>query len=189
MAISKVAIANLALQKLGAKRISALDQDHPNARSMNAAYDSVRRRELRRYEWSFAIKRQSIAADGSKTVWGSHNRFSLPNDFLYLIRDDESGQAPDWRIEGLFIVTDDAAPLDIIYMADIDDPTYYDSLFVEAFACALALHTCEEITQSTAKKQGIQEDYTFAIEQAKSQDAMEKPAVTFPEDSWVNARL
>lgn len=189
MATSKVAIANLALQKLGAARISALDQDASNARSMNAAYDLMRDAELRRYRWGFAIKRDSIAADAADTVWGDWKRYSLPNDFLALIRDDETGQAPDWRIEGLYIVTADASPLQIRYVARIDDPNYYDALFIESFACRLALQTCEEITGSTSKKAKIQEDYDFAIAEAKRMGAIEKPAQEFPEDDWVNARL
>lgn len=189
MAVSSVAIANRALQKLGAERIESLSQDDPNARSMNAAFGMVRDAELRRYVWSFAIKRESIAADAADTTWGSWNRYSLPNDFLRLIRDDETGQAPDWRIEGLFIVTADAAPLDIRYVARIDDPNFYDPLFVEAFASKLAVETCQEITQSNGKKEGAQRDYDFAINEAKRVGAIEKEAQEFPEDSWLNARL
>src|SRR5690348_7455685 len=102
MAVSDVSIANLALQKLGAKRISSLSQDHPNARSMNAAYERTRNAELRRYDWSFAIKRDSVAADGDGPVWGDWNRYSLPNDFNRLLLDDESGASVDWKIEGLY---------------------------------------------------------------------------------------
>jgi hypothetical protein len=193
MAVSKVSIANLGLQKLGASRISSLSQNHPNASSMSAAYDAVRQSELRKYEWNFATRRASLAADASQTVWGSHNRFSLPGDYLYLIRDDESGQSVDWTIEsdstGRFIVTDDAAPLLIKYIADIDDPSYYDSQFVMTMACALALQCCEEITQSTSKKQGIQKEYDDSISLAMQQGAIEKPATEFPTDEWINARL
>mgnify|MGYP001426155490 CR=1 FL=1 len=42
---SKVEIANGALQKLGAKRIESLTQDHPNARSMNVAFEEKLQRE------------------------------------------------------------------------------------------------------------------------------------------------
>src|SRR3954470_7295005 len=112
MALSKVAIANGALQKLGAKRIESLDQNTPNARSMSAAYDSARRALLRKYTWGFAKRRASIAADGSQTAWGEHNRYTVPNDYLRMIRDDESGLNVDWQIEsaddGVFIITDDA---------------------------------------------------------------------------------
>src|SRR3954468_7053964 len=114
MALSKVAIANRALQKLGAKRIESLTQDHPNARSMNVCFDQIRDALLRRYIWTFAKRRDSLAADGDQTVWGGHNRFSVPNDFIRLVRDDESGFRVDWDLESddtgtQFIITDDAA--------------------------------------------------------------------------------
>lgn len=195
MATSSVAIANRALQKLGAKRIESLTQDHANARSMNAAYESVRDAELRRYTWSFAKRRTSVAADGAQTTWGKWNRYSLPNDFLGLIRDDESGQQTDWRIEagsegtGSFIITADASPLKFLYIAKVEDPNAYDPLFIEAFACKLALETCEEITQSTTRKESIRNDYATAIAEARRIGAIEKPAQEFPEDPWINARL
>ena len=189
MATSTVAIANRALQKLGAKRIESLTQDHPNARSMNAAFALTRDAELRRYDWSFAIKRASIAADATdETILNTYNRYGLPNDFLKLIRDDESGAAVDWRIEGLFIISEDASPLEIRYVARIEDPNYYDALFIEAFADKLALVTCEEITQSTSRKESIKDDYEKAIAEARRLGAIEKPAMEFVEDDWLAAR-
>jgi hypothetical protein len=195
MAVSNVQIANRALQKLGAKRIEALSQDHANARSMNAAFELVRDAELRRYHWSFATRRDSIAADASDTAWGDWNRYTLPNDFLGLIRDDETGIEVDWRIEagtegeGAFIITADASPLEIRYIARVEDPNSFDPLFIEAFACKLALETCEEITQSTSRKESIRADYKDAIAEARRVGAIEKPAQEFVEDEWVLARL
>lgn len=185
---SKVGIANGALQKLGAKRIESLTQDHPNARSMNAAYDGVRDALLREYPWSFAIKRESIAADADGPTWGDWNRYSLPNDFICLLRDDESGLAVDWRIEGLYILSADASPLQIRYIAKIDDPNYYDALFSEALSISLAVETCEEITQSTSKKAGLMKNLDDTLAKARMLGAIEKPAQDFNEDEWVSAR-
>lgn len=189
MAQSKVALANTALQKLGAARIESLTQDKPNARSMAAAFNHVLRAEIRRYDWSFAIKRASIAADGDDPTWGDFNQYSLPNDFIRLLRDDETGQAVDWKIEGRFILSRDEAPLEIRYIAFVEDPTMWDASFDEAFACKLALQCCEEITQSTSKKGGIQADYDTEIAEAKRTGAIEKGSQEFPEDDWINARL
>lgn len=189
MAVSDVNIANRALQKLGAKRISALNQDHPNARSMNAAYERVRNAELRRYNWSFAIKRASIAADSDDALWGDWFRYSLPNDYIRLILDDETGVAVDWKIEGLFILSRDEAPLEIRYIAKITDPNYFDELFIEAFACKLAVETAKEISDSNADKESLKDDYKTAIAEAKRQGAIEKGAQEFPEDTWILARL
>jgi len=189
MAVSDVSIANRALQKLGAKRISSLTQDHPNARSINACFVSVRKMELRRYDWSFAIKRASIAADATDvTILNTWKRYSLPNDFLKLIRDNESGSYVDWKIEGLYILTADASPLQIRYVAHIEDPVLFDALFVEAFAGRLAAETCEEITQSTGKLEQIAAGYKDDIAEARRVGAIEKAAQEFPEDSWLAAR-
>jgi hypothetical protein len=188
VAISNVAIANRALQKLGAKRISSLTQDAPNARSMNAAFERVRDAELRRYDWTFAIKRASIAADGDSPDWGDYKRYSLPNDFLRLIRDDESGANVDWRIEGLYILTGDAAPLKIKYIARIEDPNFYDPLFAEAFAGRLAMECAKEITDSTSDKESVKDDYKTDIAEARRVGAIEKAAQEFPEDPWLAAR-
>jgi hypothetical protein len=190
VATSNVSIANRALQKLGAKRISSLTQDHPNARSMNAAFEQVRDAELRRYVWSFAIKRASIAADATdETILNTWKRYSLPNDFIRLIRDDESGFHVDWKIEGLYILSDTASPLKIKYVAKIEDPAYYDPLFVEALAAKLALECAVEIKDASVTDfSKIEDSYKTAISEARMLGAIEKPAEEFPEDSWLAAR-
>jgi len=197
MALSDVAIANRALQKLGAKRIESLTQDHPNARSINACFEIVRDAELRRYDWAFAISRASIAADATDTLFGGWNRFSLPNDYIRLLLDDEGDNIVDWRIEGkyqpdgdssLYIVTQDASPLEIRYISRVTDANAFDALFVEAFAAKLAIETCDEITGSSSKKESLKDDYTFAINEAKRLGSIERAEKDPPEDEWVAAR-
>lgn len=188
MATSKVAIANGALQRLGAKRIESLTQDHPNARSMSVAFDRVVKSEIRRYGWNFAIKRASVAADAADPVWGDWNRYTLPNDYLRLLRDDESGIHVDWRIEGLYILSKDAAPLQFRYLAHIEDPAFYDALFIEALETKLAMVCCKEITGSHSAAAGIKHDYEDAIAEARRSNALEKEAQDFPEDEWLAAR-
>jgi len=197
MATSIVAIANLALQKLGQDAIEALDQDDPNARSMNRIYEPARDAMLRRYAWGFSIRRQSIAADGAQTAWGEHNRYSVPNDYIRLVRDDESGFRPDWRIEsgdegeGVFIVSDDDSPLLIRYIAKVEDPNAFDALFVEALACKMAHDTCKQITGSSDLKERIKEDWDQAISEAKRAGSIEKETQDYTEndDSWLNVRM
>lgn len=188
MATSKVAIANLALQKLGAKRIESITQDHPNARSINACFDIIRDALLRKYDWGFAIKRASIAADPDAPTWGDWTRYTKPNDFIRLLRDDESGAAVDWKIEGDYILSADGAPLEIRYIARIEDTNKYDSSFTEALASEIAFQCCVEITGSSTKKASAKADKDDAIDEAKRTGAIEKEAQEFPEDDWISAR-
>ena len=189
MATSKVAIANRALQKLGSKRIEALTQDHPNARSVNACFDILRDALLRKYDWSFAIKRESIAADASGPTWGDWDRYTKPNDFIRLLRDNETGYAVDWKIEGDYILSADGSPLEVRYIARIEDPNKYDASFVEALASDIAFECCEEITGSTTKKESARTDKEDAISEAERTGAIEKDAQDNPEDEWLTARL
>ena len=188
MATSDVAIANGALQRLGAKRIESLTQDHPNARSVNVSFTATRDALLRRYDWSFAIARASIAADAAAPVWGDWKRYGLPNDCIRLIRDDETGVDVDWKIEGLYILSGDASPLQIRYLARITDPNLFDALFADAFAMKLGIDICEDVTGSTSKKESIKDDFDAAIAEARRTGAIEKQAQAFPEDSWLAAR-
>lgn len=190
MAVSNVSIANLALQKLGSPtRLESLTQNHPHARTINACFEAVRNRLLRKYDWNFAIKRDSIAADADDPTWGDWSRYGLPGDFLRLIRDDESGNTVDWKIEGDYILSADAAPLEIRYIARITDPAKFDSLFVDAFAAELAFQVCNEVTGSTGKRTDMRIERDDAVAEAKRVGAIEKSAQEPPIDTWDTARL
>lgn len=189
MAVSNVAIANRALQKLGtSNRISSLTQDSANARTMNTAFEIVRNAELRRYLWSFAIGRASIAEDAAGPTWGDWNRYSLPNDFVRLIRDDETGFDVDWKVEGRYILSRTTSPLEIKYVQQITDPTQFDALFVEVFASRLAMETVKEVTDSTTDLVTLTERYKDEVAEAKKVGAIEKGAQEFNEDTWTTAR-
>src|ERR1700741_759097 len=58
--VSRVDIANRALQKCGVpptNRIASFTEDSKEAAEISQCYDTLRRAELRRNFWSFAIKR------------------------------------------------------------------------------------------------------------------------------------
>lgn len=189
MAASNVSIANRALQIIGTpNRIESLTQDHPNARTMNAAFEPVRNALLRRYKWNFAKTRASVAADASDTLWGNLNRYTLPGDYARLCRDDETGLRTDWKVEGGYIITQDASPLQFIYIALVTNPGQFDPLFCEALSAKLALETCAEITESSAKEDRIKERFKDAMADARQGNAYEEDAELPLEDDWVTCR-
>jgi len=177
---------------LGASRIASLGQDKKNAKAMNVAYQPVKRNLIRQYDWSFAIKRDSIAAQSTQTTWGELNRFALPNDYLRLLRNKEidfRDHNHDWTPEGRYIVTADAAPLQIRYIADITDPTLHDATFDEALSALLAAECCEEITQSNTKKEKLREGAADQIKIAFRLGAIEKGPQEVIQDTWLDSRL
>lgn len=183
---SEVDICNLALIKLGAKRIVSLDDlQVPNAAACKAVYTMQRDSELRRHPWSFAIKRAQLPALSTSPLFGPDNAFELPSDYLRLVVPKE---AQDWQIEGRTVTTDEGAPLEIRYIARITDTSLHDSLFNEVLACAMAVVLCEPITQSNSKVAAKKEEYKDAIYEAKKANAFERVSEEMPEDPWLTAR-
>lgn len=187
---SKVEIANRALQILGAKRIVSLTEDSRNARAIAAAFEPVKRAELRKHPWSFAVKRVQLAADATAPLFTRSNSFPLPSDFIRLLPPDPEANFNDldWTIEGRNIITNDSAPLNVRYIYDVTDPNVFDVLFREVMAAKLAEQLCEEITQSNTKVVNAQAFYKEIVAEAKRSNAIEKVADKPPEDTWVTVR-
>lgn len=191
MATSNVAIAKRALQLLGATTISALDQNTKNAREMNTAFIPRRDALLRKYDWNFAIKRRALPALATQDIIQSYNQFELPNDYVRLLKDDETGdqttKRKDWQIEGRVIITADAAPLNIRYLAQITDPQQFDPSFDELLAYDLALNTARAITGSSSIIKELQEGKKDALNDARQANAFENESRKPPEDDWLAA--
>lgn len=197
---SQVEIANLALTKLGASRITSLTDNNKSARAINAVYDLTRRAELRKFYWQFAMKRTSLPVLSQDPAWGFASQYQLPADFLRLVQCGDVYVPPSqtdyntmdnsaFAIEGGALLTDLGAPLKIRYVFDNTDPGTYDPLFAKLLACALASEACEEITNSTQKRAAIGEDYKAARIEAVRVGAIERPPQGFADDSWMLARL
>jgi hypothetical protein len=190
MATSVVSICNLALQKLGAQRITALDEDSNNARDCNACYEQKRDQELRANKWKFSICRATLAPSATEPDFDFAYAFPVPTDFLRLLPPNRN--ALDWTMEShtgtQHILTNDGDTLEIRYIKRITDPEQFDPLFVEMLACSLALQLSEKITQSNTKKDSIKEDYKRARAEARLINAFEQPTEDDPEDPWLAAR-
>lgn len=189
MADSEVSIANRALQLLGAKRISSLSQDTPNARSMSTAYAPVRDALLRKYQWNFCVKRASVAADPAEDTYEGLLRYRLPNDYARLLRETRTSfyreSRRDWQIENGFILTKDSAPLEFRYLAKVTDTALFDPLFDELLAAELAFQTVHDVTGSNTKKSDLRVDVASALTDARRANAFENDSDQAPVDSWI----
>ena len=197
---SNVEIANRALTKIGSKRIIALSDNTKEGREVNSMFAILRDAELRKFNWRFSIKRAQLAAQASAPAFGFAYQYRAPADCLKILEvgdyypgarlDDYIGtDTSEYAYENGLILTDYAAPLNLRYIARIEDPTLFDALFVEAFACKLAMELAEPITQSSTKRELATREYTTAIRDAVRNNAIEKPPVKVPDDTWMLARL
>lgn len=197
---SQVEICNRALTKLGANRITSLSESNKQARALSACWDTVRKAELSRRYWNFALARTSVASLGTSPAWGFSHQYQLPNDYLKLVQVNDIYVAPGmvdyrqsddsaWTVEGQAILCDFDAPLKLRYVKDITDTGLFHPLFVEVMACKLAYEICYEITQSRDGQRQAQEDYKLALKDAALSNAIERPPVGLADDSWMLGRL
>jgi hypothetical protein len=196
----QIEIVNRALFKLGALPLASMGDNNKQARIMSGLWDTVRRAELRRHFWSFALRRAALPALAQAPAWGYARAYQLPADCLRIAQVGELQVSPseaDYRnmddspyaIEGGMLLTDQPAPLRIRYVADVSDPGAFDALFVEALAAKLAYEACEGITQANEKKNVCSEDYKAAIRAASLVNAIEKPSQGIADDAWITTRL
>lgn len=186
MAASKTSIANRCLAKIGETRVSNIANDSSKkALTINEMWDQVRDALMKSYPWNFAVKRTSLALDGTSPKWEYNNRYLFPVDFLSLL---EIRRDPEFEIIGNYIETNEGAPLKIKYIARIEDVGLWDAMFNEAMAAQLAVETVEAITQSNTKKQILIAERDQVISRAYAADAIQEAPQNRAADEWLLSR-
>ena len=197
---SAVDIANFAITKLGGNRIISFIDDTSEAIAVNLFYEHVREFCLTQYNWSFALKRTSLAADADGVEFGYTYAYNLPSDYLTLYQVGEyypnysyatlrNSEKQNYVIENNQILTDLEGPLKIFYLFNQKDTTRFSAPFVKYLSTLLAHEICEEITQSNTKKTYLQDLARREYEQAVIYDRMQKAPEHISDSSWLDSRI
>lgn len=182
-----VQIANTALGGLlGAARISALSDDTKSGRAVNAVFEQVKDFVLKAHPWNETITRATLTNTGTAPDWGYDYAYNLPADYLRVL---EVNTDYDWVVENGQILTDEGTTIEIRYQKTISDETELSPLLVQCLSLYLAYTICEEITQSTAKKEEIASSFARTMIRAQLIDAQEGSQSQFREDDWITARF
>jgi len=190
MPISTVSICNRALDLLGADPITSLEDGSKAAnlcqRNFEPSADSV----LRLYPWNAALSRARLAALAEAPAWGYRYQYQLPQgpEPALCLRLLEIDDGSDYRVEGRRILTDYAAPLDILYIGRIGDSASYDPLLAEAVAAKLAVHLAGNLTESASRVEATRNYLNDVLAEAKAIDAQEGGAGDLVIDAWLAAR-
>lgn len=172
--VSKVDICNYTLQELGAPPITSLTEGTPNAVQCNLRYDQSRRTLLAMHQWNFAIKRAKLNASVEAPEFNYAYKYPLPSDFLYMVMtgQEELYQSPfpqvfntpqyvsdvpsyggvdKYRIEGRDLVSYNEE-VNIIYVADVEDPQLFSWTFVMLLSRHLAMNIAYRVTGDASQR-------------------------------------
>lgn len=197
---SEVEIANVALTLLGETRILSLDDNIKQAREAKAIFNINRDALLSAYTWSFAKKRTQLSALVGTPPFEFGYKYQLPADCLRVIfvgdyyagldlTDYRGSPNKEFTIEGREILTNLGAPLNLQYVYRVTDTAAWQSAFIKAFSCNLAMDLAEPLTQSDKKRERAEIAFRRAISDAVRTNAIELPPEKMPDDEWIMSRL
>lgn len=194
MTTSDVSICNAALDALGSDPISALSDDSKAGRWCSRNFERVRDAVLRAYPWNCAMARANLAATDAP-AFGYANKFPLPEgpSPAYCLRvlsiDGEVDFGLTYKVEGRAILTDEDAPLEIVYISRITDPAQYDALLADAISARLALDAAYPLTGSVSLAEAMGKAYQEKLAEARGVDAQEGSPDDFLAPGWLESRL
>lgn len=166
-----LAICNMALSRLGESPITELN---PNgslpSRMCYLHYHPVRREVLCAHRWSFATVSTTLNSAESSTGDDTHQlRHSLPPDCLRVL----GTNCRSWTLRGRAVYAT-APSIRLLYIADVEDTTLFEPLFIEALVLRLAWKLCIPLINSTTARQALGEEYQrIALPQAAHFNAVQ----------------
>lgn len=95
----------------------------------------------------------------------------------------------DWNFENQCFTSFDPGPVLFRFAADISDPTQFDPLFAEGFACRLGMEVCEPLTQSVEKINTIGAEYKKFMSEARVVNGIETGPTDPPLDDYIAVRV
>jgi hypothetical protein len=191
VATSEVAVANSALIKLGAPQISALSDSVKSAQTINAIFDTMRKKLLTNHTWKFATKRIALSATANTPISVWTKEFLLGSDVL-LVQDTNLQEDEPWDIEfnvdnnRVLVCNSDSVIIE--YTKDITDPTKWPAYFDEALSCLIAANSAYAITQSRSKERDMWELYKMEVREARSLDSQQTGRTMIETNTWEYAR-
>lgn len=189
---SIVGICRLSLDLLGDYAIADLSDNTKQARLCDRNYPAMRDAVLRSHPWNCALARARLPVMAEAPAFGFSRQYQLPADCLRLLPLTVGGYYDTGtiahRVEGRRVLTDAEAPLDIIYVRRLTDPTDFDPLLVDAVAARLAWQIGYNLTGSRTLAADARPTYFDKLGEARAIDGVEGTISPVENSSWLEAR-
>lgn len=187
---SVVSIGNIALIALGENPVTSIFPPDNTKRAivLSQRYDDVRRFVLRSHPWNCARKQAVLAASATTPPFQWDYAYPLPSDFIRMSEGLPENDRAVWEIVGNQLCTDEAPPLDLDYICDLQDPTLFDPGLVHAVAYAIVAELGLAITGSVAKVAKAQQTLDGKMATARLVGAQDNAPEEWDADIWLRSR-
>lgn len=192
---SVVDICNVALGKLGAERISSIDNPQSdNEQLCQLFYPIVLNLMLERRDWTFLQKRTVLSTPvATAPEWGYSFAFLVPNLTYRIIdvRQSDTGNNAvntfQWHLEDNKIVCD-RERIYVRYLSSDINSAKLSGVFVMAFATRLAAEMAVQITENRTLKNDLYQESEALIDEAAAVDGLQGKHEQIQASSLQNAR-
>ena len=180
---SKIELCNRALAHIGSARIASMEESSAESSACNTFYSAVRQKLLRMHPWQFAQQTQTLAL--SVDVPPDYAcAYEKPAGCLRVVKVFSGSQEVPFAMRGNKLLSNHEG-VSACYVADIDDPTQYDSAFCDAFASLLAAEIAMPLAGSLQIQQAMLQRFQADLMAARAYDAGESSE---KRDSIIDAR-
>lgn len=183
-------ICNSALAKIGAARITALEEGSKNANLCAELYERCRDDLLRAHSWNFATARAKLAREATTPVFGFAYAYALPADWMRCVDayGDAGGAAQIiYRVEGDCLLSD-ADDAFLCYIRRVEDANLMPADFREALACLMARELAVPIAQSNTLEEKLEARFRTRLRRARTTDGLEDQLEPMPLGAWAEVR-
>lgn len=192
---SEVDICNGGLILLGAKTITALDQDDDRARTVNARYEDIRDLVLESHAWGCALERKVLSQDATAPIYGYLYRYLMPVlPYCLQALEMKEGLPANggyaWEVEGRYIVTD-SDECTLRYIAKVTDPVQMAPSLRTSISARLAAEIAYKITGSKSMVEYAWKIYLASVSEARLNNSIQvgfEKLHTDAEDTFLSAR-
>lgn len=197
MAYSVVAIANLALMRVGVlQRIDSLDEAGATATAVNAVYDHCVAATLSDFPWPFAATSAALGLVETDPNTDWTYSYAVPSDCLNVRRVvSAAGRADANRIPfvvgygtaGRLLFTDEPQAV-LEYTINLTEPSQFDASFVDALAWRIAAEISFPLSVSDSIRSRALNEYAVAGAKAMAVALNATQPDSAPEASYITAR-
>ena len=170
---TEVSICSNALLLLGAQTIADFDDGSDRALLASNLYPSVRDGVLRMHPWNCCVRRVALPPDVVGPPFDWNFQFTLPPDYIRTLSVGEYGAEDSFKIEGGKLLSN-TDPCLLRYVARNESPASWDDLLVRAVQLAMAAAMAYPITQSSALRDSMRQEFAQVLRMARSVDGQDE---------------
>ena len=198
--LGKTEICNIALRRIGIRPVNNVETDTSTAATeLKSVWSLAVFSVLRGAEWNFARKITPLAELASEKALGWEYLYQYPNDCVAMwgIEDENSIRNSDITHKWETMLSPDSGTQAIAtdcpnaygrYTSVVNDPTKWDTQFVDCLGWRLAMDVCQRLASDTNLFTKCSQMYVSSLSAAQTANKTEKKNDEESQGFFINVR-